>query len=113
MTPHEKIIGSLVKSLLDEVVDAPDPSQERANDVLTNRRQQPMTISILGDTKIGKVLTKMVKACRQHRQTSVEIEESDTAISTSEGLLVDFKEAPDKETKQSASKKKATDTVVS
>ena len=110
MTPHEKIIGSLVKSLLDEVVDTPDPSHERANDILTNKKQQPMT---MGNIKIGKVLTKMVKACRRHRRTSVEKVQSDTAISTGEGLLVDFKEAPDKETKQSASKQKATDTVVS
>jgi len=119
MSAHEKIFASLAKSLLDDIVDSSEPTPERANDILTtlqkecNNKKHPMTIAILENTKIGKMLTKTVKACKRHRRTSDEKEEWDMAISIAEGLLANSKEAADQETKQSASKKKATDGAAS
>jgi len=113
MSAHEKIFASLAKSLLDDIVDSSEPTPERANDILTtlqkecNNKKHPMTIAILENTKIGKMLTKTVKACKRHRRTSDEKEEWDMAISIAEGLLANSKEAADQETKQSASKKKS------
>eukprot|EP00571_Detonula_confervacea_P005232 CAMPEP_0172329848 /NCGR_PEP_ID=MMETSP1058-20130122/61099_1 /TAXON_ID=83371 /ORGANISM="Detonula confervacea, Strain CCMP 353" /LENGTH=363 /DNA_ID=CAMNT_0013047041 /DNA_START=381 /DNA_END=1472 /DNA_ORIENTATION=- len=116
MTAHEKIYASLSKSLLDEIVDVAEPSSERAVDILatlekeSNNKKQPVSIAILENTKIGKVLTKTVKACKRHRRTSDSKDEWDTAITTAETLLANFKEVADNETKQSASEKKAADT---
>jgi hypothetical protein len=115
MTAPEKNYGELAKALLNDVVDSDDPSSERANDILNTLRKecgnkkQPITIAILDSTKIGKMLTKTVKACKRHKRTSDEKDDWDAAISTAEALLVDFKEAADKEAKQSASKKKTVD----
>ena len=119
MAAHEKIYAGLAKSLMDDVVDASDPTAESTNDILSalqkesNNKKQPMTIAILENTKIGKILTKTVKACKRHKRTSDTKDEWDTAISTAEELLKNFKEAADKESKQSAQKTKAADTTAS
>lgn len=117
MTAYEKTYAALSKSLLDEIVDAPDPSAERANDILntlqkeSEKKKQPITMAILESTKIGKMLTKTVKACKRHKRTSDVKAEWNAAIATADGLLKSFKETADKEVKQSASKKKAASTV--
>ncbi|KAL7541952.1 hypothetical protein ACHAXR_011671 [Thalassiosira sp. AJA248-18] len=122
MSAHEKIYADLAKSLLNEIVDKSNPSPERAIDILTtlqnesNNKQKCVTIAILETTKIGKILTKTVKACKRHRRTSDSRDEWNTAIATAEGLLTSFKEAADKESKQkksAASQKKSVDTTAS
>lgn len=113
MTVNEKTIASLAKSLLDNVVDAYDPSPESALDVVAALQKEcnnkTMTIAILESTKIGKMLTKTVKACKRQRRTSDAKAEWDTAISAADELIATLKEAADKEVKSNANKKKAAD----
>lgn len=119
MSSHEKIYAALSKSLLDEIVNEVDPSSERAVDILatlqkeSSNKKQPISVSILENTKIGKVLTKTVKACKRSKRTSASKDEWNTAIATAETLLVCFKTVADNETKQSASKKKSENSVAS
>eukprot|EP00579_Thalassiosira_antarctica_P030596 CAMPEP_0202032692 /NCGR_PEP_ID=MMETSP0905-20130828/65657_1 /ASSEMBLY_ACC=CAM_ASM_000554 /TAXON_ID=420261 /ORGANISM="Thalassiosira antarctica, Strain CCMP982" /LENGTH=847 /DNA_ID=CAMNT_0048596561 /DNA_START=56 /DNA_END=2600 /DNA_ORIENTATION=- len=103
MTAYEKIYASLAKSLLGDIVNTSEPSSERATDILTALQKEsnnkPMTVSILGNTKIGKILTKTVKACNRNKRAALEDakDEWDEAIKTAEALLSSFKEAADVE----------------
>ena len=113
MTGCEKKYSSLAKSLIDDIVTTPDPSSERAVDILaalwseSNKNRHIMTISILENTNLGKVLTKTVNACkRQRRRTrnkpfvasgTVTYDDWDKAITTAEALLSYFKEAVEAE----------------
>jgi len=76
-----------------------------------NQRKAANHHGHLENTKIGKMLTKTVKACMRHKRTSDVKAEWDTAIATADGLLKSFKETTDKEVKQSASKKKSDSTA--
>lgn len=119
MTAHETIYASLAKSLVDEIVDPSEPSSERAIDILTTlqkesqNKKRPISVAILENTKIGKMLTKTVKACKRHKRTSDSKEEWDTAIATAEEVLTTFKKAADVEMKSAATKKNAADTKAS
>eukprot|EP00584_Thalassiosira_punctigera_P005455 CAMPEP_0172543006 /NCGR_PEP_ID=MMETSP1067-20121228/13501_1 /TAXON_ID=265564 ORGANISM="Thalassiosira punctigera, Strain Tpunct2005C2" /NCGR_SAMPLE_ID=MMETSP1067 /ASSEMBLY_ACC=CAM_ASM_000444 /LENGTH=361 /DNA_ID=CAMNT_0013329333 /DNA_START=286 /DNA_END=1371 /DNA_ORIENTATION=- len=113
MTACEKAYDSLATSLFQDVVDSSDPSTERVLDILaalrTECKNETITIATLESTKIGKALTKTLKACKRHRRTSDEKGGWDEAISTAEQLLKDFKDAADRESKQCALKNKAVD----
>lgn len=110
------IYASLSKSLLDGIVDATTPTPERTNDILTllqnesSKKKQSITVAILESTKIGKVLTKTVKACKRHKRTESDTAtklEWDTAIKTAEDILASYKETADEETKITSSKNKS------
>ena len=139
---NEAVFSSLAKSLLDDIVDATNPSPQRAQDLLTALHEESIakttttttttkeedgteeytvaaaataTISIemLQNTKIGKILTKTLKSCTRHRRTSNEKEVWDAAIRLANGILAAFKKAADDELlrkKQSAAAATATTT---
>lgn len=115
MPAYEKTYASLAKSLIDGIVQTSQPSAERALDILTllqkesNNEMQPMTISILESTKIGRVLRKTVKVCKRRGQTRVSTGANDNwdkAVATAEELLSKFKEAHEAELIQKTSKDK-------
>ncbi|KAL9182211.1 hypothetical protein ACHAXT_012863 [Thalassiosira profunda] len=116
---YEGVYAGLSRSLLDDVVDTRDPSGERANDILTTlqkeagKKTQPVTMAILESTKLGKYLTKTVKACKRHKRTADDQRQWDEAIATAEALLAQFKEAAATEAKQAAAKKKKADAAAS
>ena len=108
MTDCEKTYSSLAKSLIDDIVTTPDPSSERAVDILaalwseSNKNLHIMTISILESTNIEKVLTKTVNACKRQRRrtrnkTVTYDDDWDKAITTAETLLSYFKKAVEAE----------------
>jgi len=131
--PLEQTISSIGKSLLTDVVDAIDPSPERATDILltlqnesckqkptaaaasnnngsndTNDNTCIVTIAILENTRIGKTLTKTVKACKRHKRTASQEEtpQWEKALELAASLLTIYKSAADAEAKQTAIKKK-------
>ena len=117
MTSHkgkEAVFSSLAKSLLDDIVDSNNPSPQRAHDLLmalhkestattakddssTTTPATAISIEILHNTKIGKVLTKTLKSCSRHRRTSNEQEVWDASITLANELLAAFKKAADDE----------------
>ena len=120
MSAHGQIYATVAAALTDDVVNAADPSPDRANDLLAalerecrDRPRQPVTIAILESTKVGKALTKAAKACKRARRTSDDKEGWDKAISTAEELLATFKEAAHREERQRAAARKAADTAAS
>ncbi len=132
--PLEQTISSIAKSLLTDIVDATDPSPERATDILhtlhnesfqqnsraaasaaakydgNDNNDNPciVTIAILENTKIGKTLTKTVKACKRHKRTASprETQQWETASELAESLLTRYKFAADAEAKRTAIRKK-------
>mmetsp|Transcript_9596 Transcript_9596/g.19302 ORF Transcript_9596/g.19302 Transcript_9596/m.19302 type:complete len:428 (+) Transcript_9596:140-1423(+) len=113
MSASTQSYATLSKSLMDDIVDATEPTSERAIDILSalSKEQQPITIEILENTKLGKVLVKVVKTCKRHKRTSSTTDNQwDEAISTAEKLLVEYKAAADAEAK-AASKKKVKSNV--
>ena len=107
---------TISKSLMTDVVDATgEPTSERAMDLLAalSNEKQPITIEILESTKIGKILVKVVKACKRHKRTSSADDQQQQwsdAISTAEQLLAKYKAAADTEAKAN-SKKQAKSTA--
>ena len=108
----EAVFSSLAKSLLDDIVDASNPSPQRAQDLLTALHEEStateakdgrettttaISIEILQNTKIGKVLTKTLKSCSRHRRTSNEKDVWDAAIRLANNILAAFKRAADDE----------------
>jgi len=114
MSASTQSYATLSKSLMDDIVDATEPTSERAIDILSalsKEEQQPITIEILENTKLGKVLVKVVKTCKRHKRTSSTTDNQwDEAIATAEKLLVEYKAAADAEAK-AASKKKVKSNV--
>lgn len=100
---------------MNDIVDATEPTSERAIDILSalSKESQPITIETLESTKLGKVLVKTVKTCKRHKRTSDNgsiSQQWDEAISTAEELLAKYKAAADAEAK-AASKQKAKSTA--
>ena len=97
----QDIYTSSSQLLYDEVVKSTEPTAERAVDILTtlqtesSKKNPPITISILGNTKIGNRLTKTIKACKRHKVTASDTdkEQWDNAISIAETLLSSYKQA--------------------
>eukprot|EP00571_Detonula_confervacea_P001824 CAMPEP_0172314850 /NCGR_PEP_ID=MMETSP1058-20130122/23368_1 /TAXON_ID=83371 /ORGANISM="Detonula confervacea, Strain CCMP 353" /LENGTH=728 /DNA_ID=CAMNT_0013028799 /DNA_START=30 /DNA_END=2216 /DNA_ORIENTATION=+ len=101
---YETKYASLAKALLDDVVNTSKPSSERAVDIITmlqresNNKKQPITISILENTKLGIVLIKTVKACKRHdkwsRTSASNVKEDwDMAITIAKALRSNMKKA--------------------
>jgi len=107
--------GSLSKALIDDIVDATEPTSERAIDILSalSNEQQPITIAILESTNIGKVLAKVVKTCKRHKRTSKDDSKWDVALKTAEKLLAKYKSAADAEAKTASKKQAAANAVAS
>ncbi|KAL3758651.1 hypothetical protein ACHAWU_005237 [Discostella pseudostelligera] len=128
----EAVFSSLAKSLLDDIVDSTDPSPRRAHELLmalqaestaTTAKDEStnstptaaISIEILQNTKIGKVLTRTLKSCSRHRRTSNEQEVWDAAITVANELLAAFKKAADDELlrkKQSATSTESENGIV-
>lgn len=107
-------IANYASSLTSRVLDATDPSPQDAIDILSALRTETvktdsctMTIALLESTKIGKLLTKVVKTCKRHKRGSDEQSKWDEAISAAEQLLSTYKKAADEEALQMAKKQKA------
>jgi hypothetical protein len=130
---------TLAESLVREIIDANDPSPDQANDILMavqkEWKKQSITankssnndtmtttatsvIELLKETKIGKILTKTIKACKRHGRNSTEKAKWDTAIAIAEEILSSMKMTADDEatntakTAASAKKSSSTETVV-
>ena len=108
-------IANHASSLASRVIDATDPSPQDAIDILSallsetiKKDSCSMTIALLESTKIGKLLTKVVKTCKRCKRGSDEQSEWDEAISTAELLLSSYKKAADEEAIRTAKKQKAT-----
>lgn len=96
----------LTKSLMDDIVNATEPTSERAIDILSalSNESQPITIEILESTKLGKVLVKTVKTCKRHKRTSSSSNDWEKAIAVAEQLLATYKAAADAEAKTKSQK---------
>ena len=80
--------AALAESLAREVVDATDPSPERASDVLSALGREwarrggggdagvdvPSTIELLKVTGIGRALARAIRSCKRHGRASDERE---------------------------------------
>lgn len=122
---------TLAESLVREVIDAIDPSPEQVNDILSavqkewkkqsntanNKSSNNATmttttttsvIELLKVSKIGKLLTKTIKACKRHGRNSSEKAKWDTAIALAEEMLVSMKTAADDEATAAAKSATAT-----
>jgi hypothetical protein len=111
---QEQNIANHASSLSSRVIDAADPSPQDAIDILTALTTETvkndtcnMTISLLESTKIGKLLTKVVKTCKRQKRGSDDQAKWDDAISTAEQLLATYKKAADEEAAQTAKKQKS------
>ena len=117
----ERAYAALAESLTREIVDAVDPSPERANDVLSALRREwarsrgdnipaddddddlakketsSSTIELLEVTGIGKVLTKAIRSCKRHGRTSDERDGWDAAVKMGGETLASMKAAADDE----------------
>ena len=123
----ERSYAALAESLTREIVDAVDPSPERANDVLSAlqrewarsrgdnvpaaaadddddddddraKKETPSsTIELLEATGIGKVLTKAIRSCKRHGRTSDERDGWDAAVKIGGETLASMKAAADDE----------------
>lgn len=117
----EKRVVVICTSLVKEVLDNAEPTPQRSVDLLTTLEKDStvqtsgnckMTLAILDKTKIGKTLTKSIKAFKRHKRTAPDDETAvwENAISVAEKLLTSYKDAADLEAKKMAQKKKASDT---
>lgn len=114
MSPYEQSIANHAKSLSNTIIDATAPSPEDAIDILNaletesiKKETCTMSIAILESTKIGKLLTKVVKTCKRHKRGSDQQQQWDEAINTAERLISTYKQAADAEAAQNAKKQKA------
>ena len=93
--------AALAESLAREVVDATDPSPERASDVLSALGREwarrggggdagvdvPSTIELLKVTGIGRALARAIRSCKRHGRASDEREGWEGAAKSGEGTL--------------------------
>ena len=108
---QEQNIANHAASLSSRIIDAVDPSPEDAIDILKaldsdtiKKDQCSMTIAVLESTKIGKLLTKVVKTCKRHKRGN-DNPQWDEAISTAERLISTYKAKADEEAAQTAKKR--------
>merc|ERR1719221_84379 len=115
MADQTEVYSSIASSLLDDIVDATEPSAERVVDILntlqSESRKKAVTVQTLERTRIGKVLTKTLKACKRHRRTAESKDEWDQAVDKADELLASFKQAAESETKAAAKKKAKADSL--
>lgn len=98
------------KSLTTDVVDAPNPSIERCQELVGALEQEVgtdgMTVALLKSTSIGVTLGKTVKAVRRHKRVADSTTEDwSTVMDSCQRLLSSWKETA----KQEASQKKGSD----
>lgn len=107
MGTSEQTVTHFANRLSKEIVDNPVPDAETCIDLLEELKEVKITLSSLEKSKIGKYLTKSVKAFKRHKRTSVEdgAEHWNSAIEMSTELLEQWKKIADKEAKSKVAKK--------
>lgn len=100
-------IVKLGESLRKEAIDNPSPSVETCEDLLDALSKEQMNTALLEKSKIGKTLTKAIKAFKRHKRS--EGGAWGDLLQKSEGVIKSWKETADKEaaaTVSSAKQKK-------
>jgi hypothetical protein len=105
-----QVLVDIGKSLTADVVDAPNPSIERCQELVGALEQEVgtdgMTVTLLKSTSIGVTLGKTVKAIRRHKRVADSTTEDwSTVMDSCQRLLSSWKETA----KQEASQKKGSD----
>lgn len=98
----------LANRLSKEIVDHPGvPNVEACADLLEELKDLTITMALLEKSKIGKYLTKSVKAFKRHKRTegSDSVNSWNSVIEISTELLETWKKTADKEAKSKTAKK--------
>ena len=108
MGKSEQTAIHLANRLSKEIVDHSDvPDADACIDLLEELKKVTITMALLEKSKIGKYLTKLVKAFKRHKRTEgTDAETSwNNAIEISTELLEKWKKIADKEAKSKTAKK--------